>query len=316
MKKICVTGANGFIGKSLCKALSSSGRSIRGFVRTLDSNQNSTEIEHVSVGETSSEINWIDQLHGFDCIVHCAGKAHNINEKKNLDSYRLINTENTKLIAEQAAKAGLKRFIFLSSVKVNGESTDKIDNNKTFINNDVADPKDAYSISKFEAEKVLWEISLRTGLEVVVVRLPLVYGYGAKGNLNRLIKLINSGIPLPFGLIKNKRSLIGIDNLIDVLTRCIDHPNAKSKTFLVSDDEDLSTPDLIKLIASSMKRSPRLFPVPVFLLKLLGYILGKQKEINRLAGSLKIDSSYTKETLNWTPPVTAEEGIRRMVQGK
>ena len=191
MKKICVTGANGVIGKSRCKALSSSGRSIRGFVRTLDSNQNSTEIEHVSVGETSSEINWIDQLHGFDCIVHCAGKAHNINEKKNLDSYRLINTENTKLIAEQAAKAGLKRFIFLSSVKVNGESTDKIDNNKTFINNDVADPKDAYSISKFEAEKVLWEISLRTGLEVVVVRLPLVYGYGAKGNLNRLIKLIN-----------------------------------------------------------------------------------------------------------------------------
>lgn len=316
MKKICVTGANGFIGKSLCKALNSSGRSIRGFVRTLDSNQNSTEIEYVSVGETSSEINWIDQLHGFDCIIHCAGKAHNINEKKNSDNYRLINTENTKLIAEQAAKAGVKRFIFLSSVKVNGESTDKIDNNKMFINNDAADPKDAYSISKFEAEKVLWEISLRTGLEVVVVRLPLVYGYGAKGNLKRLIKLINSGIPLPFGLIKNKRSLIGIDNLIDVLIRCIDHPNAKGKTFLVSDGEDLSTPELIKLIASSMERSVRLFPVPVFLLKLLSSILGKQKEINRLAESLKIDSSYTKETLNWTPRVTAEEGIRRMVQGK
>ena len=275
MKKICVTGANGFIGKSLCKALNSSGRSIRGFVRTSDSNQNSTEIEHVSVGETSSEIKWIEQLHGFDCIVHCAGKVPNVNEKKNLDTYRLINTENTKLIAEQAAKAGIKRFIFLSSVKVNGESTDKIDNNKMFINNDAADPKDAYSISKFEAEKELWEISLRTGLEVVVVRLPLVYGYGTKGNLRRLIKLINSGIPLPFGLIKNKRSLIGIDNLIDVLIRCIDHPNAKGKTFLVSDGEDLSTPELIKLIASSMGKKANLFPCPIFMLKFIGSIFGR-----------------------------------------
>ena len=151
---------------------------------------------------------------------------------------------------------------------------------------------------------------------MVVVRLPLVYGYGTKGNLKRLMKLINFGIPLPFSLIENQRSLIGIDNLVDILVSCIEHPNAKGKTFLVSDGENLSTPDLLRYIASAMGRSARLFPFPILLLKLFGFVTRKSSEIDRLIGSLQIDSSYTKKTLNWTPPVSVHEGIKRMVQGK
>ena len=316
MEKICITGANGFIGKSLCKALNSSDKSIRGFVRTLDPNKNYTKIEYLSVGDISSKINWKDQLNGYDCIVHCAGRAHVMNKNEDLDVYHLVNTEGTRRLAEQAAAVGVKKFVYLSSVKVNGESTGKIDNNKIFTNNDIPEPQDAYSISKFKAEKVLWEISAKTGLEVVIVRLPSVYGKDVKGNLARLIKLVKLGIPLPLSMVQNQRSMIGIDNLVDLIIKCIDHPVVSGKTFLVSDGEDLSTTDLINHIGISMGRKARLFPVPIFLLKLLGSILGKQKEINRLVGSLKIDSSYTQEILNWTPPVSVAEGIRRMVQDK
>ena len=316
MEKICITGANGFIGKSLCKALNSSDKSIRGFIRTLDLNKNYTKIEYLSVGDISSKINWKGQLNGYDCIVHCAGRAHVMNKNEDLDVYHLVNTEGTRRLAEQAAAVGVKKFVYLSSVKVNGESTGKIDNNKMFTNNDIPEPQDAYSISKFKAEKVLWEISAKTGLEVVIVRLPLVYGKDVKGNLARLIKLVKLGIPLPLSMIQNQRSMIGVDNLVDLIIQCIDHPVAAGKTFLVSDGEDLSTTDLINHIGISMGRKARLFPVPIFLLKLLGSILGKQKEINRLLGSLKVDSSYTQEVLNWTPPVSVTEGIRRMVQNK
>ena len=162
----------------------------------------------------------------------------------------------------------------------------------------------------------MWEISSRTGLEVVVVRLPLVYGHGVRGNLARLIKIVKSGIPLPLSLVKNQRSMIGIDNLVDLLIRCIDHPEASGKTFLASDGEDLSTPELIKFIASSMGKKANLFPFPISMLKFLGSVFGRSEEINRLVGSLRVDNSYTKEILNWVPPISVEEGIRRMVQEK
>ena len=316
MKNICVTGASGFVSKFLCKVLASSNKSVRGIVRTLDTSMNLSKVEYVSVGDMTSGINWNKHLNGFDCIIHCAGKAHVMNEKKGSDEYHLINTELTKNLAEQAVSAGVKKFIFLSTIKVNGESTGNNNQNSIFTSKDIPNPQDAYSTSKLEAEKLLWEISAKTNLEVVVVRLPLVYGYGSKGNLAKLIKLINSGMFLPFSLINNKRSLIGIDNLVDLLIRCIDSTFAAGKTFLISDGEDLSTPDLIKLIASSMGKKARLFPFPVFLLKFLGFIFGKRKEINRLAGSLIIDNSYTKRTLNWTPPLSVKEGIRLMVHGK
>lgn len=316
MKKILVTGASGFIGQSICKTLSRLGRNVCGTVRNVNSLNNEKEFKYISVGDIGPETNWKKALEKIDCIIHCAGKVDEINKKKNLNAYRLVNTEGTKRLAIQAADAGVKKFVFLSSIKVNSESNSKIVDNKIFTNNDIPNPKDIYSISKFEAEKLLWEVSSTKGLEVVVLRLPLVYGYGARANLLRLIKLINYGIPLPFGLIKNQRSLIGIDNLVDALIHCIDRPEANGKTFLVSDGEDLSTPTLLNYIASAMGRKVRLFPFPIILLKLLGFFIGKSSTINRLIGSLQVDNSYIRKILNWSPPLSVEEGIRRMVQGK
>jgi nucleoside-diphosphate-sugar epimerase len=316
MKKICITGANGFIGKSLCKTFSKLNRSFVGIVRSENSLKNLNGIDTAFVGDINSNTNWSQSLKNCEVIIHCAGKAHVTDNKDNLYNYYKVNTEGTKNLAEQATQAGVKRLIFLSSIKVNGENTDNINIRKKFHYKDIPAPQDVYARSKLEAEKVLWEISSRTGLEVVVVRLPLVYGYGVKGNLCRLIKLIKLGIPLPLSIVKNQRSMIGIDNLVNLLIRCINHPKANGKTFLASDGSDLSTPQLIKLIGSSMGRKAYLFPVPLFLLKILSTILGKQKEIIRLTGSLRIDNNYVKEILDWTPPLSIEEGIRKMTQDK
>mgnify|MGYP001250200062 CR=1 FL=1 len=325
MKKVLVTGASGFIGQALSQSLLNSGKSIRGTFRFKKLISKNIKAEYVPVGDINNKTNWKNALVDIDCVIHCAGRTHIMNEEKNseiLKIYRSTNVDGTKQLAKQAAEAGVKKIIFLSSVKVIGERTehrcDNLSSNKQYIfsHKDDPNPQDPYSVSKLEAEKILWEISYKTGLEVVVVRLPLVYGHGVKGNLSRLMKLIKFGLPLPFNLVNNTRSLIGIDNLVDLLIRCIDCPKAVGKTFLVSDGEDLSTPKLIYHIASSMKQKVYLFSVPIFLLKFIGFIFGKQKEIDRLAGSLKIDNSYTKEILDWTPPISTEEGIRRMVQGK
>jgi len=315
MKKILVTGASGFIGASLCKALLKSNKSVCGIVRSLSSSSINSEIEYVSVGDISPKTNWNDILVGTDCVIHCAGRAHITNETKadTLEFYRTINSKSTKQLAEQAAKVGVRRIIFLSSIGVHGLETN---NRNPFLYSDQPNPIENYAISKYEAEQLLLQISSNTGLEVVIVRSPLVYGQSAPGNLNRLIKLMDLGLPLPFGGIKNKRSFIGIDNLVNLLIHCIDHQDANGKTFLASDGEDLSTPDLLNYIASSMGRTARLFSIPLFLLKFLGYIFGKQKEINRLIGSLRVDNNYTRETLSWTPPLSVKEGIRRMVQDK
>jgi nucleoside-diphosphate-sugar epimerase len=223
-----------------------------------------------------------------------------------------VNVDGSRRLAEQAAAAGVRRLVYLSSIKVNGEQTVL---RAPFLCSDTPAPQDAYGVSKWEAEQALWEVSAKTGLEVVVVRPPLVYGPGVKGNLARLLKLVRLGLPLPFSAVQNKRSLIGLDDLVDLLIRCVDHPAAAGQTFLVSDGEDLSTPDLLRHMAAAMNRSPRLFPVPVSLVRLAGSALGKRAEIDRLVGSLQIDSSHTRQVLGWIPPVSVEEGIRRMVQG-
>ena len=326
MKKILITGSSGFIGQSLIRYLSKLNKPVRGIVRSNSFFFSNSKIEYVSVKDINHKTNWNESLINVDCILHCAGRAHNMKPKNKIDEqkiYHSVNVEGTKQLAEQAAEAKIRRLIFLSSIKVNGEDTnnnviDKALNKKKilFSHKDLANPQDLYAKSKLEAEKILWDISSRTGLEVVIVRLPLVYGYGAKGNLARLVKLVKSGIPLPLSLVQNQRSMIGIDNLLDLLNYCIDNLNANGKTFLASDCEDLSTPELIKLIASSMGKKANLFPFPVSMLKFLGSVFGRREEINRLVGSLRIDNSYTKEILNWTPPISVEEGIRRMVQGK
>jgi nucleoside-diphosphate-sugar epimerase len=324
MKKICITGANGFIGKSLCQILSKLNKSVVATVRSKSLCHTFPGVSYFLINDINHKKNWNQALKNCKYIIHCAGKTQVISKNNKLDEYHIANVMGTKNLAEQAAKAGVKRLIFLSTIKVNGRSTCAEFNNhnlknqkneKVFMQNDFPNPEDLYAKSKLKAEKVLWKIASRTSLEVVVLRLPLVYGYGAKGNLERLMKLINFQIPLPFKSIRNKRSLIGIDNLADVLMRCIYHPNAAGKTFLVSDGIDLSTSELIRLMASTMGRSARLFAFPVSLLKFFCFITGRYKEINRLVGSLQLDNKYICETLNWKPPISVAEGIRRMVKG-
>ena len=324
MNKILVTGANGFIGQSLCKELVKKNFFVRGIVRSKLNLNDYKNIEYKTIADINYCTNWTDLLSDIDCVIHCAGKAH-VMEKTNIiaeQAYNSINVEGTKQLAMQAANSGVKRMIFLSSIKVNGENTidsrsDKLNINKhkkIFTHNDNADPKDLYGLSKWNAEKELWGVSAKTNLEINILRLPLVYGKGAKGNLNRLLKLVQSRIPLPFSMIKNERSMIGLDNLINLIILCIDHSGAAGKTFLVSDGEDISTSKLIQYMASSMGRSALLFPIPISILKVSGYILNRSEEVNRLVGSLKVDSSFTREILNWSPQINISEGIRRMVQ--
>ena len=325
-KKILITGATGFIGQSLLKTLSKLGTPVRGTVRSVNSFTSNFDTEYVPVGDITTKTNWKESLVDIDCVIHCAGRSHIMNEieKDELKIYRSVNVDGTKQLAEQAAEAKVKRLIFLSSIKVNGEETnynhaETISNNQKeniFMNNDIPNPKGYYAISKFEAEKILWEISSRTGLELTIIRLPLVYGSGVKGNLAKLLKLVQSRIPLPLKMVKNQRSMIGIDNLVDLLIRCVEHPKAAGKTFLASDGEDLSTLDLVDSIASAMGHRARFFSAPLFLLDFLGYVLGKQKEIDRLVGSLKVDINYTRDVLNWKPPINVTEGIKRMIQNK
>jgi nucleoside-diphosphate-sugar epimerase len=311
MSRIFITGVSGFVGKHLCKFLSLSDHYVRGASRSKTIDINHKNFEYFAIDDLNLKINWRELLSNQDTVIHCAGRAHIIKEtiKIPLELYRLINVEATRELAKQAAEVGVKKFIFLSSIGVLGENTNA---RKPFTIFDKPNPIQDYAISKYEAEQTLLELSSKTGLEVTIIRPPLVYGSQSKGNLSRLIKLINSGIPIPFGAIKNHRSMIGMDNLVDLIIRCIDHPNAKNKTFLVSDDEDLSTPDLIKLIAKEMGCSVSLFPVPIPWLKFFSFFIGRQSDIDRLTGSLQVDIEYTKKILDWKPSVSVSEGIKRM----
>jgi nucleoside-diphosphate-sugar epimerase len=313
LNKVCVTGANGLVGAALCSKLNVSGFEVRGVVRFSNFSASVPLTEHVAVGNLDAASEWASALAGVSCVIHSAARAHVMHETFGdaLAAYRAVNVDGSLRLAEQAAAAGVRRLVYLSSVKVHGEQTAL---GAPFLLSNRPAPEDAYGISKWEAEQALWDVSARTGLEVVVVRPPLVYGPGVKGNLARLLTLVRLGLPMPFSTVQNMRSLIGLDNLVDLLIRCVDHPEAAGQTFLVSDGEDLSTPDLIRYMAAAMNRSPRLFPVPVSLLRLAGSALGKRAEIDRLVGSLQIDSSHTRQVLGWTPPVSIEEGIRRMVQ--
>ncbi len=285
---VAVTGVNGFVGSSLVAHLANQQFNVH------------------QVPQSSVEVA------GVQCVIHCAARSHIMCDEAldPLTEYRRVNVQGTLNLARQAAVVGVKRFVFLSSVKVNGESTDGL---CRFSRDDKVAPQDAYGLSKWEAEQGLWEIASRTGMEVVVVRPPLVYGPGVKGNFARLLDLVRSGVPLPLAAVDNRRSFIGRDNLVDLLIRCIDHPSAAGQTLLVSDGQDLSTPKLLRMIANAMGHSVRLFPVPVPLLRAAGRALGRLNEVDRLVGSLQVDSSATRDVLDWSPPVSVEEGVRRMV---
>ena len=303
---ILITGGTGFIGKALVRSLSESNCSISVALRSASF---STEVSSFVVGELNSDTDYSKALTRINVVIHCAARAHITTQSTALFGFRSVNTEGTLNLARQAAAAGVKRFIFLSSIGVNG-----IKSTSPFSVNDTPAPVEDYAISKLEAETGLNKIASETGMEIVVIRPPLVYGPNAPGNFCKLAKLAKKNLPLPLGAIYNKRSLVGIDNLVDLIVTCIDHPNASNKTFLVSDDHDVSTTELLKTMALAIGKKPRLLPLPVSLLNLVGKLIGKQAVIERLCGSLQVDISHTKEVLGWKPPVSFKNGIEKCFQ--
>ena len=283
--KILITGQNGFIGKALFDLLKQQGHQVRGTVR----NENKIEegLDIIAVGDISSTTDWSTALKDIETVIHLANRAHILNDQVSdpLTIFREVNVAGTIHLAKQALESRVKRFIFISSIKVNGEKTDE----HSFSVEDRPNPQDPYAISKLEAENALREISAQSTMEIVIIRPPLVYGQGVKGNFKRLSRLVELGIPLPFASIKNKRSLISLENLVQLLSKAIIDPTVANQTLLVSDKEDLSTPQLIKKIAASTGKPARLFHFPPTLLKIMGKLTGQGNAIERLIGNLQID---------------------------
>ena len=313
MSKVLVTGATSFIGKMLCHRLVEKGYLVAGTVRSPEKlTFLPKEIEFSMVDEIGLYTNWAKTLNEVDTIIHLAARVHVMHETSSdsLNEYRRVNTEGTKRLADMAATVGVRRIIYLSTIKVNGEKI----GSHPFTEEDPVSPDDPYAISKWEAEQILKHIADETGLEVAILRPPLVYGPNVKANFLKLLEWINKGIPLPLRSVNNTRSLIYLDNLVDAIVKCIQHPAASGEIFLVSDNHDISTPDLIRMIANTMGKKPKLIPVPLFALKTLGKFTGKSMEVERLTGSLQIDSSKIRKVLGWKPPFTLEEGIAETVK--
>lgn len=312
---IAITGASGFVGQALCPELLARDHVVRAAVRSqgvVVSGSVST-FESIVVGQIDAKTDWSDLLAGVDCVIHCAARAHVMYETETdaLAAYRVVNVEGTRRLAEQSAASGVRRLVYLSSIKVNGEGTI---GSRRFTHDDEPMPEDPYGISKWEAEQALHEVAARTGLEVVIIRPPLVYGPGVKGNFLSMLGWLKRGVPLPLGSIHNKRSLVGIDNLVDLIITCIDHPAAANQTLLVSDEEDLSTTELLQRMSLALGKPVRLISVPAQLLQFGAQMFGKKDVAQRLLGNLQIDISKTKEILGWTPPISVEEGLRKTAE--
>ena len=305
-----VTGANGFLGRALIKELATLNYSVRGSTRANTSNKNS-KVEIVRSPFLVSSSEWADLLKGCEFLIHTAARVHIMNDHSTdaLAQYREINTEATLNLARQAVNAGIKRFVYISSIKVNGEFTRP---GEKFTSSSLPNPQDPYSISKWEAELGLKEISKVTGLDVVIVRPPLIYGPGVKGNFLNLIKAIERGALFPLASINNSRSLVGLGNCIDLIIKATISSNPGFNTFLVSDDSDLSTPELIKRLAKALDRSAKLFPIPEFILSSGARFVGKSQLAQRLLSSLEIDILETKHVLNWVPPFDIDTELRKI----
>jgi UDP-glucose 4-epimerase len=311
--KILVTGAAGFVGTPLVRLLSSQGHQVIGAVRVAPLPRDGfSGVELKAVGDIHGSLDWMPHLTGVDAVVHLANRAHVMNESdaNPLALYRSINAQGTLQLARQAAAACVKRFIFISSVKVNGESTlpgQKFSPESEYI------PTDPYGLSKYEAEQELKKLSLKTGIEVVIIRPPLIYGPGVKANFLKMMQWIEKGIPLPLESIANQRSLLGIDNLLDFIQVCLTHPKAAGQTFLISDDHDVSTTELLKEIGSAMHYSTRLFAIPQFALEKGLILLGQGHISERLCASLQLDVTLAKTLLSWKPPHSFKDQINKTV---
>ncbi|MBB5367751.1 MULTISPECIES: SDR family oxidoreductase [unclassified Janthinobacterium] len=305
MHKILITGASGFVGTAVCEALT--GRGIP-FVATVRSQRTAWQYQ---VGELNGATDWHAALAGCDVVMHLAARVHVMHETAAdaLSAYREVNVAATMNLARQAHMNGVKRFVFVSSVKVNGEATGQ----RPFSSADQPAPLDPYGISKLEAETALQEFARNSGMELVIIRPPLVYGPGVRANFQLLMKLVQRGVPLPLGSVDNRRSMVALDNLVDLLILCCSHGAAPGQIFMVSDDHDVSVSTLLHMLARAMGKRPRLLSVPTSWIAAAAALLGKSTQADRVLGSLQVDITHTKQTLNWKPQVGMQQAIDKTV---
>jgi nucleoside-diphosphate-sugar epimerase len=311
---LLITGANGFVGLLLCHraiahpAISTIYAAVRSTAAAQTLPQN---VQPIQIQDLTDLTHTLNLLYQVEVIVHLAARVHQLSDPFP-DAYKTINTDATLALARAAAQAGVRRFVYLSSIKVNGEGKlqPPAPGHYTYSDTDFPQPIDPYGLSKWQAEQGLWQIAQATGLEVVILRPPLVYGPGVKANFQQLLRIIHKGILLPLGAIQNRRSLVYVENLADAIITATLHPAAINQTFLVSDGEDLSTPQLIQRLASCLGHSAPLLPIPPALIQTVGQLTGKTDTVSRLLGSLSVDSSKIRQTLNWQPPYTLDQGLQ------
>lgn len=311
--RVLVTGANGFVGHALCSEAAARGFGVSGATR--QSCQLLGNVKNYVVNSLDEGTNWQLALAEIDVVVHLAARVHVMQDTASdpLVQFRRVNVEGTLNLARQAAAAGIGRFIFVSSIKVNGEATRP---GYLFKADDIPAPLDAYGISKMEAEQGLRKIAAQTGMDVVIIRPPLVYGPGVKANFAAMMRWLRRGVPLPLGAIDNRRSLVALDNLVDLILTCLTHSAAANQTFLVSDGEDVSTSALLRRMGEAMNRPARLLSVPTGLLKLAAALVGRRNMAQRLCGSLQVDIEKNHQLLGWRPPLTLNQGLKKAAQGQ
>ena len=308
-QRVLVTGGNGFVGKVLANSALTKGFTVR-----VSSRQKNTapkgQIEYCHVGDLGPETDWISVLQGVDTVVHCAGRAHVMKDTvaDPQSAFLTVNLDGTLKLARQAVEVGVKRFVFISSIGVNGAQTTP---GKPFTEVSEPNPHNAYAHSKWKAEQGLLRIADEAGLEVVIIRPPLVYGPSAPGNFGSLMRAVHCGLPLPLGAVHNQRSLVSQDNLIDFIITCITHPQAANQTFLVSDGHDISTTELVLGMSAAAGVPARVLRVPMWALQAGATLLGKGEAVQRLCGNLQVDISKAREFLAWVPPVSVDEGLRK-----
>ncbi|MFT3802277.1 MAG: SDR family oxidoreductase [Burkholderiaceae bacterium] len=309
---ILVTGANGFVGRAVVDHLKRQGRAVRGAVRAARQRDAHGATDTRPSPDLDARADWSALLEACDAVVHTAARVHVMHEQATdaLAAFRAVNVDGTLRLARQAADAGVRRFIFISSIKVNGERTEA---GRPFTADDAPAPVDAYGRSKAEAEDALRRLATDTDMEVTIIRPPLVYGPGVKANFRSLIRCLERGIPLPLGAVtENRRSLLGLDNLVDLIALCLVHRSAGNQTFLAADGEDLSTAELLRRLARAIGVSARLLPVPMWMLEGAGRLLGKEAVVQRVCGDLQVDIGKTRERLGWRPPVGVDAGLARV----
>lgn len=309
--RVLVTGASGFVGRYLCDDLRYHGYQVTGVVRRKTGSKSGCSSPDIILGpELDADSDWSSLLKGQDLIVHTAARVHVMHDTAQdpYQAFRAVNVDGTLALARQAAAASVKRFVFISSIKVNGEETQL---GQPFTEEVSSPPTDPYGLSKYEAELALLELAKLTGMEVVIIRPPLVYGEGVKGNFASIMSLLAKGYPLPFGAIHNRRSLLSLDNLIDFITVCISHPAAANQVFLVSDGVDLSTTELLVKLSSAMGKQTKLLPIPEMIMRLGLCVIGKTAISQRLFSSLQVDITKAKRLLNWVPIMSIEDGLKQ-----